>query len=120
MDNFTFEFFREKLEKIGKKLEEIQKEIKTMAQNQDDLKAAITAVAEKVGAVSDQIADLSTDIDAAVAKLQADIANGVDTTESVTALSDLATKLGAASDALAAVDSKMETISGQPTPPPAA
>lgn len=87
-----------------------------MAQNQDDLNSAIGAVGEKVNLIGVQIADLSTDIDAAIAKLQADIAAGNDTTPAVSALAALSTQLGTASDALKAIDVKAETVSGNPTP----
>lgn len=89
-----------------------------MAQTVTDLNAKIAAVDAKIDGVSTQLTDLAGDFDAAVKKLQDDIANGQDLTPSVTALSALSDKLDAASGALAAIDVKAETISGVPTPPP--
>ena len=87
-----------------------------MAQTLADVLASITVVDGKIDALATQLTDLSNDFDAAVAKLEADIAAGVDTTPAVTALGALADKLGTVSAAIAAIDLKAETVSGTPTP----
>lgn len=94
----------------------VLKELKKMAQTLQDVLDGVTVVAGKVSEIATKVADLSTDIDEAVAKLQADIAAGGDMTPAVEALAALATQLGTASDALTAIDVKAEAISGKPTP----
>lgn len=108
------------LRKIEKRLEDITYKIKrledTMAQNLQDVLDAVTAVDTKVDGIATQLVDLSSDFDAAIEKLQADIAAGADTAPAVAALATLGTKLTSVSDALSAIDVKAETISGTPTP----
>lgn len=116
MDNWTFNYFRQKMERIENLLEELKTKETQMAQTLQDLQDAITAVDAKVDGISSQLTDLSADFDAAVAKLQADIAAGVDLTPAVTALAALQAKLQTVSTSLSDIDVKAETISGKPTP----
>lgn len=102
----------------------------TMAQNMADVQAAITAVdgkvdevAGKIGDIAFKLSDLSMDFDAAIKKLREAISADTDTAPAVEALGALGTKLSsasealtAASDSLAEIDVKAETISGNPTP----
>lgn len=87
-----------------------------MALTMADVQAAIIAVDAKVDEVATKVADLASDIDAAIAKLQADMDAGTDTAPAVEALAALSTKLGAVSESLSAIDVKAETTSGKPTP----
>lgn len=108
----------ELLKKLYKLLNtKLIKEVKEMGQTLADVQAAITAVDAKVDGVAGQVADLATDFDEAVKKLQEDIQAGADLTPAVEALGALSTKLDSAAEALSAIDVKAETISGKPTPP---
>lgn len=82
-----------------------------MTELDDNIDTLVTGV----GKLADQLADFKTDFDAAIAKLQ----SGNDNAGAITKLKALSTQLGTMSDALTALDTTAEGISGTPTPPPA-
>lgn len=119
MDNWTFEFFRSKLETIEHLLIEIKNKEKHMA-TKEELEAAITAVSDKITEVADTLTDFAGDFTAAIDELKAQIAAGTagpDLGPSVAALAALAEKATAVSASLKELDSTAEEISGKPTPP---
>ena len=89
-----------------------------MGTQKEDLAAAVESIGQKIAGIGDLLVDYSTDIQAAIAKLQADISAGLDVTESITALTTLAGKVDEAATSIKALDVTAEGISGQPTPPP--
>lgn len=87
-----------------------------MAQTMQDLQDAISAQEQKIGELETTLTDFSVDIKAAIAKLQADIAAGQDTSASVSALVALGDRTDAMIAALKTLDGEAEGISGNPTP----
>lgn len=94
-------------------LHEILKRLHRMEDKMAELDNDVQAVVDGVSKLSDQLTDFKTDFDAAIAKLQ----TGGDNSEAISKLKDLSTKLGTMSDALTALDTTAEGISGAPTPP---
>lgn len=85
----------------------------------EELESSIETLSTGITGISDGLADLATDFDAAVKKLQDQIAAGqVDLGPSVAALVALSEKTTQIADAIKSLDAKAEEISGQPTPPP--
>lgn len=87
-----------------------------MAQTMQDLQDAIAALDGKIAEIETTLTDFAVDFAAAIAKLQADITAGVDTTASVSALAALATRADTLAASLKGLDSTAEGVSGVPTP----
>lgn len=90
-DNFTFEFFRKRLEEIDTKLTRLILKEKTMAQTLADLQAAITAIGEAVAADVAQDVKVVEAINALIAKIES--LGNTDLTEEVQALAAIANQL---------------------------
>lgn len=105
MDNFTFEFFRKKLENINHRLDEItQKEIQIMAQI-DDLNTAIKAEDVQVTTLAASITKIDADVDALLAAAQGGT-SGPDLTVQIQAIQSHTSALATAVAQLAAEDTK--------------
>lgn len=84
---------------------------------QSELEAAVQSIIDGIDALSTQFTDLSTDVQAAFVKLQADVTAGnVDLTPSMTALAAALGKISAVTTAITTLDQAAEGISGNPTP----
>lgn len=81
-----------------------------------ELDDKVDAIVAGVQTTADKLTDFKTDFDAAIAKLQADIAAGGNTSAAIAKLTALSTQLGTINDALTALDATAEGISGTPTP----
>lgn len=101
--------------KVLRKLRFLTQKLNHMEAQMAELDDDVQAVVDGVGKLSDQLTDFKTDFDAAIAKLQ----SGGDPSGAIAKLKDLSAKLGTMSDAMTALDTTAEGISGQPTPPPA-
>lgn len=103
MENWTFTHFDKRLERLEHLLQNVLKEINTMANNQADLDAAIAAE----GATVTQLATVVTKIAADVTALLAKIAAGstpADLTNEVTAINAQAAVLSTAAQQLTDAD----------------
>lgn len=105
MSNWTFEFFRKKLETMEHLLIDIKaKEINIMSQL-DDLQAAISAEDVEIQDLVASITKIDTDIDALLAKIAAG-GTMPDITAALTAIAAHTTALQTASAQLKADDAK--------------
>lgn len=87
-----------------------------MAQTMQDLQDALTAQSGKIDGLAAQLVDFATDFNAAIAKLQSDIAAGGDATASVAAVAAMSTKIDAMAASLKTLDTSAEELSGKSTP----
>ncbi len=69
IDNFTFEFFRKKLETIEKIVTEIKQKENTMPQTLQDLRDAITALDTKIDEDLTQTGQIIVAVNALIAKI---------------------------------------------------
>lgn len=101
-------------------LEPVQKELKHMSQNMQDLQDAITAQGAKIDELGTVLTDLLADQKAAFEALKAQLAAGSDTSASVAALGGSIAKLDAAITSIKSADLDAEAAisSGTPTPQP--
>lgn len=113
IEECTLSFLKDKLGRIEGLLNEIKHKQNTQEAKMAELDDDVQAVVDGVSKVSDQIVDLKTDFDAAIAKLQTGTPIDPATLQK---LKDVSTKLGTMSDALVALDTTAEGISGTPTP----
>lgn len=107
IDNFTFEFFREKLEKIQVAVDHIKKQGEHTMSQIDDLKQANTDLKTAVGDVGTKQAE-------AFKRLEDLIASGASSTEVQAVIDDMKVSTQVLKD-LAAKDE----AEGQPAPTPA-
>lgn len=105
MDNFTFNYFRKKLETIEHLLDEIKRQgEKNMAQI-DDLNASIQAEDVQVTTLAASITKIDSDVDALLAAVKAG-ATPTDLTAQIQAIQSHTSALATAVAQLAAEDAK--------------
>lgn len=102
--------------KVLRKLRFLTQKLNHMEAQMAELDDDVQAVVDGVSKLADQLTDFKTDFDAAIAKLQS--GSPVDPA-TLAKLKGLGTQLATLSDAVTAIDTTAEGISGQPTPPPA-
>jgi chromosome segregation ATPase len=104
-DNWTFDYFRKKLEAIEHTLDAIaEKENNLMAQI-DDLNAAITAEDVELTTVMASITKIAADVDALLAKIQAG-GTPADLTAQITAIQSHLASLTTGAQQLVDADTK--------------